>query len=1464
MATDYKKIAEEHRVGYGSFTDYRNFFYEQLYKEKTHFTYELIQNAVDSKSSQLELRLKENELFVWNDGDQFSEKDVRSICSLGSSNKDLTQIGTFGIGFKSVYNYADYPEIYSGDEHFCIRDLTQPEGIDRITPQIVEQVSQGRTVFRLPFKDDLSQTDIMLLKDQFCKLGERYVLLFLRDLQGDFKRHFKTIRWIDERDGQTGICSCIHHPHSKTQGASEVELTMSLNGENQLSEMFLVFHKAVQPPQDVIDALLKQTKHDEKRQKTQQSAKKQQPIEIAFKLHDGGITAMDDNCVLFAYLPTRKETHLKFLIQGRYQTTSGRADIQDPSENLWNRWLVRETADFLPEILEQLKASGLLEPAFFNVLPLKGEVENEFKPIAGALQKTMREKSLVPTENGGYAKAETVFYPHRESLPQLIESSWLYPGSSWLHTGIGRSSRAFDVMKEAGVKEINVSHVLNWLEEQDLNWFESRCEKWLSSLYIYLHNQKSQLERINGLERIRKLPLVRLENGEHVCVSEQLVFFPPDTDEDLEDIKPFLNDLPILQSVLLEGEDLNDIKSFLDDLDVGVLHPKDMIREWIIPQYFQSDKPSEKTNLSHMYYLFKVWDKLSGDEHRNLKKEIGETPILQAYHGVQPKTFDFVKPCDAYLPKSYTGNDNLETYFLMYNGDIWFADDIYLEDDSNRKGWLQFLKAIGTMDIPRVIEENIRAKSENDQEFNKELDKRNVKLERTTWELQTSIKDLNFHGLPEALVEISEYKKINLSRVLWHLLIKMVKPLPSGEWNRQTFFDGQFRGIYRWYFRKNQSKLFDATFYRQLKEAAWIPDKHGNLHTPAECFAPTDGNRRVLGESVAYLHPDFDISEDNEVARWLAEKLGIHLNADTDSVINYLQTLSGTEVSVEKVEPLYRFLARQDARRGEEFKQKPLIFTSNSEPNWWKADEVFWKDESPVFGNHCGYLTNDYGEMLKGFFIGLGVLEGAAPSHYVRVIQKIASVGKTEDADIRERVKILYHRLWQALREGGSFLVNEGWWKEWEQVREDRCWLGEKGDKWDFFYWYELVWKDDDYRSRLFIDHIPFWSFDGDLLEFAKQHLRVEGCCEASDVEFNCSGEQREDRILSEKVRNLRPYIHDFLHSQRLCQGREVKKSAEILDRMSVYRTEKLEVEYTLRMFRSPDPNPRQSFLDERNQTLWLGLEEDEKAYPDLIGDALQDYFGIDQLREFVKDLLSSVNLSNTALLSWKRRGFQPNCCLLPPESDLEEDEENSSECVDEECSCETCDKDDLGPNDSDVGTPRDHDSPETGSEGSDSTGDESDAPTHQPRPGRGGARWRGGSGSSTPNRNRGTGYGGGEGEEHRTLKEYLADNPSLFGEGLELVNTEYRFRSGDEADILFEDSSENPVTVEVKPPILSGSDQEIWQAVKYKHLAAVEYGLPCEDVRSILAAPEIPEDVKEKCKELGIEPIEVSNQTEA
>ena len=1498
MASDYKRIVEEHRERYGSDTEYRSFFYEQLYSEKTHFIYELVQNAEDNNSEHLELRLGESALLAWNDGDKFSENDVRSICSIGSSNKDLTQIGTFGMGFKSVYNYTECPEIYSGDERFRIRNLTNPEGIDEIIPSIAEQLGAGRTVFHLPFTENLRQEDITRLKGRLCNLEKR-VLLFLRNL--------KTIQWLDKRDGQSGVYASYREAHSQMQNVYEVHLTASLNGVNQLSETYLVFRKEVQPPQTVIAELLRTAKNDKDRHRIQRSAEKYQSVEVAFRLQNGSITDMG-GCVLFAYLPTTIKTDLRFFTQARYQTTLARDNIQ--VDNPWNRWLVQETANFLPNILEQLKANELLEPSLFNVIPLKTDfVPDTFMPISDALQKAMQERPLIPTENGQYAKAEEVWYPHNELLRELFEQV------TWLHPDIrdtGNFRRSFKVMREVGVKEINVELVMNHLKKWTPVSFSNQSNEWLCHLYVYLNTQRSKLDEI------KRLPLIRIENGQHVCPDNHPVFFPPQTDVGREEIKPFLNDLPILRSSLLEGATWNDVAVFLKSVGVKLLHHEDIIRNAICSKYFQPEKPSIEENRWHVRYIRYLLSKVSPSD---LIAEISKTPILLVYRNDQREPLCWIEPRYAYLPQTYTNDGDLETYFSGCNN-VWYIDDGYLESNSERQDWCQFLKAIGATDTPRVCLNNISLNHRNLQELNE----RGIKREYSTG--AETIEDFDFDGLREVLTKISSERAVNLSQILWHLL---VKALPAELERRNVIF----QGTYHWYHYSWQSKSFDATFYRQLKETAWLPDEYGNLHLPSECFAPTTENRRVLGDSVDYLSADFDISQDND-SRWLASKLGVRLNAATESVLSYLQILSDeVETNVEKIKPLYQFLAQQHARPIEQFKQNALIFARNPELYWWRTDEVFWEDESPIFGNQRGYLKAYYPETLKPFFTALEVSERAAPLDYVRGIQEIAAVGRAENPEVRKRVNALYRRLWQSLQEGGS-------WKEtveWQQTREGRCWLGKKGNEWGFFSRHELVWKDHDYIAEIFEGDIPFWASDDDLLALANKNLEIAGCSQAED-EFCPDGDQEEDAEWSVKVQNLRPYICDFLNSPRLCEGHQTNKSVRVLDSLSVCLVETLEIKYTLKGIPQTHPNPRQSSLDATNQktTLWLALEASEDDYAWLIGDALQYYFGdVKELSGFVEDLL--MKNQEDVLNRWKQKGLQTNFYSTLTGENSKDCEENLIKPVGDRAPEETH----IGntgsiADQSDVKTSIDIKVPGTDGEDADPETDTSDIevlidnepteinkqddnsildasehltgsqsgieginlPDIQLSTGTGIETVTVNetpevdsievnplveqiecsideihvSGSSQPNGHsistsssrgsRGGGHGGtgggGEGSEHQELKENLAANPSQLDVGLKLLAIEYTFKSNDRVDILLEDGSENPVTVEVETGFSSGAGRYVgvWQAVKYKHLAAVEYSLPCEKVRSILAAPEIPDDVKTECEKLGIEPIEV------
>ena len=359
-----------------------------------------------------------------------------------------------------------------------------------------------------------------------------------------------------------------------------------------------------------------------------------------------------------------------------------------------------------------------------------------------------------------------------------------------------------------------------------------------------------------------------------------------------------------------------------------------------------------------------------------------------------------------------------------------------------------------------------------------------------------------------------------------------------------------------------------------------------------------------------------------------------------------------------------------------------------------------------------------------------------------------------------------------------------------------------------------LVWNDHKHLADFFEGEIPFWVFD-DLSEFATKHLGVEEC---SQVEVKChpSGEEEKDERWSDKVRGLRPYIHAFLKSPNLC-NREYKeiKSAQVLNRLSVRLVEELKTTYTLKEISVSDPEPRPSCLDATNQeaTLWLGLGADEDEYAELIGDALQDYFDIKELRGFVEDLLTKNR--EKVLSSWQRRGLRTDFCM-PSETSPEEEEEKPVEPI-------------PGPN---PYPPKPQPTPEPSPY----------PPKPQPIP----------EPSPYPS-------GGGESEEHRKLKEYLAANPSQLGKDLKWVKTEYVFESGDRVDILLEDRFGSPVTVEVETEISARNYDGVWQAVRYKHFAAAEYGLLCQQVRSIFAAPKIPDHVRIKCKQLGIAAREVT-----
>ena len=138
MPSDYEAIRADNEQRYG--TDIGRIgpmLLANRYDDRTHFIFELLQNAEDALAKHkgwegqrgVEFSLSPDDLSVTHFGKPFDEDDVRGVCGIGESTKGLTSIGRFGIGFKSVYAFTASPEIHSGSEHFAIDSFVLPRAV---------------------------------------------------------------------------------------------------------------------------------------------------------------------------------------------------------------------------------------------------------------------------------------------------------------------------------------------------------------------------------------------------------------------------------------------------------------------------------------------------------------------------------------------------------------------------------------------------------------------------------------------------------------------------------------------------------------------------------------------------------------------------------------------------------------------------------------------------------------------------------------------------------------------------------------------------------------------------------------------------------------------------------------------------------------------------------------------------------------------------------------------------------------------------------------------------------------------------------------------------------------------------------------------------------------------------------------------------------------------------------------
>lgn len=777
-SSNYDAISEENRRRYG--TDIGRIgpmLLADRYDDRTHFIFELLQNAEDALGRRddaggprsVTFALTPGRLRLSHFGRPFDEADVRGVCGIAESTKDQSSIGRFGIGFKSVYTFTDSPEIHSGDEDFCVDNYVLPKAATR-SPR-----ESGETQIILPLKSEDASAEQEIAAG-FRHLGPS-ALLFLR--------HIDEINWSIE-GGASGVYM-RSAPESLGLNVQRVNVIGQETGSPEVDQNWLVFHR------DVLSATSEQVGR----------------VEIAFLL-TRGTEAPERWSVqqlaaspLVVFFPTVVSTNLGFLVQGPYRTTPSRDNV--PRNVPWNQQLVQETAALLVEAMRWLRDNEMLNTAALRCLPTDRAKFAEgamFAPFFEVVRQTFLKEALLPRFDSGYVAAEQARLARTQELRELFSAEQLevlfgVKGCAWLTADITQDKapelRTY-LLKELQVPEITPDALAVKLDKKFL---ETQADEWVARLYAFLNGQKSIAGRVSAL------PLVRLDDGMHVIARENgkaNAFLPGEIETSFPTVRRAVCGTP-------------EARSFLVSLGLTAPDPVDDVVWNVLPRYRASEVDGDdKAYAADIERIRIAFNTDSKAQREKLLAALRETPFVMVVDTGDGE--DYVsKPGEVYI-----ATDRLKALFAGVPG-VLAVDDEYecLRGEAVR----ELLEACGALRYPRpVLTSNALTWDER-----RELRRRSGYEETSglndvviDWEL------LGFEALLASLPRLSQEQRAERSRLLWEALGDL----------EERRGRGVFDGSYTWtHYGQRKAPPFPAAFLRRLNKAAWVPDISGELVRPA-------------------------------------------------------------------------------------------------------------------------------------------------------------------------------------------------------------------------------------------------------------------------------------------------------------------------------------------------------------------------------------------------------------------------------------------------------------------------------------------------------------------------------------------------------------------------------------------------------------------------------------------------------
>ena len=733
----FQELHDDRVVSYREFSkkDFRGVFENaiDLYPDSAHFIYELIQNADDAIATTVEIILDTDYLIFKHNGSiHFSvtpandDSDIvghiNSITAIGNSSKQAQEnkIGKFGVGFKSVFQYTDSPEIYDDVFKFRIENYIIPVLLNHDN----EFRNNGETLFYIPFSDP--ENDYHDIEQKLCNLNN--ATLFLKNL--------KKISWQNIHNGE----SDSYEKHViKSYQSEDISCDYLLLSEQSTVTKMWMFSREVTIPNN----------------------KGQFPISIGFYLDSEGKLKTDTKCNVSCFFETDETFDSCFVSHAPFLLVKSRAQIKNDSSE--NEYLVTKLGELLSDVLLELRDLKLLNE---NIIDIIGDgFEKSYyyynklirpSAIYEPCAKKIKSCSLLLSRNNEYLPVTNIYRYSTADLYDLLNQSQL--------TEIVRSDtkcdfissefseKKFTKWKELGVKELTPEYLSLNLTE---TFMASQPLSWVFRL-------------INTItERFRSLSISLKEKKSGfliapIILTNQKTWVPPYSDGNLNVYRSTGTAADKDYNIVDESFAQNKfVDKFLKSIDCKEPDKEDYIKTKLLPQCDGDGELDDSDLLNTLKVIYYYSQEIESGRYHQFCDLVSESSII---YSIQNGENYRSKPKDVFIDTPV-----LKEY-VEYSPDLFILNTAFYEDFIKEIGRTKFNSFLLDLHLKRIpafftTKRSLRGLSEAQKKF---LGNSYYLCTRE----RASFNKINVEGLDEVLLN-AESISLSLSKQIWDWLIEI-------------------------------------------------------------------------------------------------------------------------------------------------------------------------------------------------------------------------------------------------------------------------------------------------------------------------------------------------------------------------------------------------------------------------------------------------------------------------------------------------------------------------------------------------------------------------------------------------------------------------------------------------------------------------------------------------------------------